>query len=212
MNLKTITLFAIALTLYLVGASALKLLSSLLPIPIPIECLLIGLFMGMFPRRTAIIFYIVTCGIIVIETLISIPNLTTVMQTTMNLGLALESSPVTILPSSTVANYSGALGAVVVILSIIVLVKYRMRVVKIFFEVMLVLVATTIYTTVPMFVFISVVIRLSGLSSNELVSGFPMLLTYIFVLMDIYITITGPLIARWLFNRIGIYRRIPQIG
>jgi hypothetical protein len=212
MNLKTITFFAIALTLYLVGASALKLITSILPIPIPIECLLIGLFMGMFPRRTAIIFYIVTCGVIVIETLISIPNLMTVIQTTMNLGLALGSSPVTILPSSTVANYSGALGAIVVILSIIVLVKYRMRVVKIFFEVMLVLVATTIYTTVPLSVFSIIVIGLSGLSVDELVSGFPVLLTYILVLWSIYITVTGPLVARWLFNRIGIYRRIPQIG
>ena len=212
MNLKTITLFAIALTLYLVGASALKLVASVLPIPIPIECLLIGLFMGMFPRRTAIIFYVVTCGVIVIETLISIPNLMTVIQTTMDLGLALGSSPVTILPSSTVANYSGALGAVVVILSIIVLVKYRMRVVKIFFGVMLVSVATTIYTTVPLSVFSIIVIGLSGLSLGELVSGFPVLLTYILVLMDIYVTITGPLVACWIFKRIGIYRRIPQIG
>ena len=209
MNLRTITLFAVALTLYLVGASVLNLISSLLPIPIPVECILIGLFMGMFPRRTATIFYAVTCGVLVVETLINIPNLITLLQTGMNLALVMESiHPIEPLIMN---DYSRALWVVVIVSSIIVLVKYRMKVVKIFFGIMLNLLIITVYALAPLGVFGFAVIRLSGVSADNLINVFPVLFTYIIVLWDIYIIVTGPLVARWMFRRIGIYRRIPKI-
>lgn len=209
MNLRTITLFAVALTLYLVGASALKMISSLLPIPIPVECILIGLFMGMFPRRTATVFYAVTCGFLVIETIVNIPNLITVMQTGTNLALAMEAThPIEPLIRN---DYSGALGLIVIVSSILVLVRYRMKAIKAFFEVILNLVLILIYVGVPLVVFSFIVFRLSNVSINNIIDTAPISVAYIIVLWDIYLTVTGPLVSRWVFRRIGIYRQISKI-
>ena len=209
MNLRTITLFAVALTLYLVGSTALGLISSLLPIPIPVECILIGLFMGMFPRRTATVFYTVTCGLLIVETTVNIPNLITIMQTGMNLALAMES--IHHIEPIITNSYSMALWIVVIVSSVVVLVKYRMKAVKVFFGIMLNLLLITVYALVPFVVFTFVIIRLSGASADNITDAFPILFTYIIVLWDIYLTVTGPLVTRWMFRRIGIYRRIPKI-
>ena len=201
------TLFAVALTLYFVGSSALNLISSLLPIPIPVECVLIGLFMGMFPRRTATVFYAVTCGIFVIETLMSIPSLIITIQSILNLGSALKANPI-----ETPMLDSFRLGIILAVLVVIVLAKYRMEAIRVFLEVMLNLILITAYVYVPMMALILVVLGISGASANKLADIPPLLVVLPLVLWDIYITVTGPLVARWVFRRIGIYRRIPQIG
>ena len=204
MNLRTITLFAVALTLYLVGSTALELISSLLPIPIPIECVLIGLFMGMFPRKTAMVFYAVTCGILIIETLASIPNLVITIQSIQNFGLALETNPV----DAPIIN-SLWLEIIVLVLSIMVLVKYKMEAVKAFLNVMFKLILFTIYIVAPMFIFIIIIFGLKPVGG--VLNTSPVLIACTLVLWDIYITVTGPLVARWVFRRIGVYRRIPKI-
>jgi hypothetical protein len=200
------TLFAVASTLYFVGASALNLLSSLLPTPIPVECVLIGLFMGMFPRRTATIFYAVTCGILVIKTLVSIPNLIITIQTILNLGSALKANPI-----ETPMLDSFRLGIVLAALVVIVLAKYRMEAIRVFLEVMLNLIFLIVYTMVPMVFFILFIVGIIGAPTDNIMAATPLLFVYPFVLWDIYITVTGPLVARWVFRRIGIYRRIPKI-
>lgn len=210
MNLRTITLLAVALTLYLVGSTALKLISSLIPTPIPVECILIGLFMGMFPRRTAAVFYAVTCGLLIVETIVNIPNLIMVMQTGINLALAMEMihhiEPI-------IGNdYSGLLWVVVIVSSIVVLAKYKMEAVKIFFGIILNIVLIFVYAFVPFAILSFIVFRLSNILTNNIIDVVPISMAYIFALWSIYITVTGPFVARWVFKRIGIYRRIPKIG
>jgi len=200
------TLFAVALTLYFVGSSALNLISSLLPIPIPVECILIGLFMGMFPRRTATIFYAVTCGLLVIGTIVSIPNLMITAQSMINLGLGFEKNPI----EAPIAN-SFTLGIIFVVLIVFALIRYRMEAVKMFFEVMLKVILITAYICAPMAVFIFVVFGINGVPFDKVLNVPPLLFVYPLVLWEIYITVTGPLVARWVFRRIGIYRRIPKI-
>jgi hypothetical protein len=200
------TLFAVALTLYLVGASALKMISSLLPIPLPVECVLIGLFMGMFPRRTATVFYAVTCGILMIETLMSIPNLIITIQSVLNLGSALKANPI-----ETPMLDSFRLGIILAVLVVIVLAKYRMKAIRVFLEVMLNLIFLIVYTMIPMVFFILFIVGIIGAPTDNIMAATPLLFVYPLILWDIYITVTGPLVARWLFRRIGIYRRIPKI-
>lgn len=208
MNLRTVTLLAIALTLYLIGGRVLTAIASLSPVPIPVECILIGLFMGMFPRRTATVFYATTCGLLVVSVLINIPNTIIVMQTAINGGLALSSNPMEAPPI--MSSYSGSLGIVVAVLTIVVLAKYRMKAVKAFLKIMLNLALIFTYLIMPMAVFTFIVFRFSGASATNL-DILPISLTYVFVLWEIYITVTSPFVARWMFRRIGIYKRIPKI-
>lgn len=208
LNLRTTTLLAIALTLYLIGGRVLTAIASLSPVPIPVECILIGLFMGMFPRRTATVFYVATCGLLVAETLINIPNLIIVMQTAINGGLALSSNPIQAPPI--MASYSGSLRIVVSVLAIMVLVKYRMKAVKALLKILLDTALIIIYIVAPMAIFAFIIFGFNGVSVTNL-EALPISLTYVFVLWDIYITVTGPFVARWMFNRIGIYKRIPKI-
>ena len=189
-----------------------KLIASILPVPIPIECLLIGLFMGMFPRKTATIFYLTTCGLLIVNILTSIPFLVATMQAAVNFGLAMESTPTsTTSVVDNYVNYLGALGVVMIVSVIVGLAKYEMRAIKVFFGVVLSVIFMLVYIDAPLGVFVFIVGRLSGIPLDRLVSD-PILLVYGFVVLNIYIILTGPFIARWIFRRIGLYRRIPRIG
>ena len=115
--------------------------------------------MGMFPRRTATVFYAVTCGILIVETIVNIPNLIILIQSMTNLALAMESNPVS--TPLIMNDYSGALWIVVIIASIVVLVKYRMKAIKVFLGIVLNVIFLIVYTGLPLAIFAFTVIGLS---------------------------------------------------
>jgi len=215
LNHRSIALLGVAICFYIVGKPIFGVISNSIPMLIGWSGLVVGLFIGIMPKREEALLYVSTVGYETFDLIINLPQLQIEANTAFD-GVKIISLIEDVPRESYQVN-----GLIVILLNILTVIMGLTMIIVIYkiikkliqyFKEQPVLTSLLLTSWTP---FIYMYFRMNKFLGGDLVTNLEhgkIIFMEFMLVMGIWFIIFSPLYGYLLFKWLGIYKRIPQIS
>lgn len=213
MRPSNISLLGIAFCIYFIGGAVFDSLGSVLPFLCVMDMVIVGLFMGLLPKREGGVLFLVTALVDVTQVFINIPYREAELTSIFSM-VALTSTPEMDFVAQSIPEWLivPALIAYVMICAIVVYSIFKSLLRLLHQGKTIIILAST---QILVFFILGAYIFIPFISDPNILTTNPLLMSNLTVklltLLDLYLVLVSPLFGYYFFRWLGIYRRLPHI-